>query len=110
MKPYSPDMSDECKKAFLLGYRVGYQDASEGKNSKFETVPTDPIEVLGLSTQAYNRLYHSGLRYISEVAALPANKILKIRRMGKATANEVATALQALGIHGTDWDLFQLQK
>ena len=107
MKFYSPDMSDECKKAFLLGYRAGFQDASEGKNSKFKSVSTDPIEVLGLSARAYNRLHYSGFRYVSEVAALPVNNILQIRGMGKVTASEVAAALQALGIHGTDWDLFR---
>ena len=101
-----PDMPDECRKAYLLGYRAGYQDAMQGKVTK--EIPPDPIEILSLSTRAYNCLHYAGLRYISEVAALPEQKIIQMKNLGKVTANEIALALQKQGIYGTDWDLFQL--
>ena len=108
MKLYFPEMSEECRNAYLLGYRAGYQDALAGKDNKPENIPADPIEVLALSTKTYNCLRHAGLRYVSDVAALTAENIYRMRNLGKVTANEVATALQSFGIHGTDWDLFLL--
>ena len=102
-----PDMTDECRKAYLLGYRAGYQDAVSGKGNE-KKIPPEPIEVLSLSTRAYNCLHFAGLRYISEVAALPEQKIIQMKNLGKVTANEIAVALYKYGIHGTDWDLFLL--
>lgn len=107
MKFHFPEMSDECRKAYLLGYRAGYQDAVSGKGNETK-IPPEPIEVLSLSTRAYNCLHFTGLRYISEVAALPEQKIIQMKNLGKITANEIALAMQKHGIYGTDWDLFQL--
>ena len=101
-----PDMNDECRKAYLLGYRAGYQNAMQGKETI--EIPPDPIEILSLSTRAYNCLHYAGLRYISEVATLPELKIIQMKNLGKITANEIALALQKQGIYGTAWDLFQL--
>ena len=101
-----PDMTDECRKAYLLGYRAGYRDAMQGK--EIIEIPPDPIELLPLSTRAYNCLHYAGLRYVSEVAVLQEQKIIQMKNLGKITANEIALALQKQGIYGTDWDLFQL--
>ena len=108
MNIHFPEMNDECRKAYLLGYRTGYQDALNQTASETKTIPTDPIEVLALSTRACNCLRFAGLRYVSEVAALPAEKIQQMRNLGKITASEIAHALHSHGIHGTDWDLFLL--
>ena len=108
MNYHNSEMSDECRKAYILGYRVGYQDAVSGKGRETGEIPPDPIEVLTLSTRAWNCLHFAGLRYISEVAALPEQKIIQMKNLGKITANEIAVALYKYGIHGTDWDLFLL--
>ena len=108
MKFNFPDMNDECRKAYLMGYRAGYGDAVSGKKEPTTQVPPDPIEVLPLSTRAYNCLYFAGLRYVSEVAALPEQKIMQMKNLGKVTANEIAQVLQNRGIYGTEWDLFRL--
>ena len=101
------DMNEECKKAYILGYRAGYQDAVSGKDIERPQVPPDPIEVLTLSTRAYNCLYFAGLRYVADVAAAKESKIVQMKNLGKVTANEIAMALHRHGIHGTDWDLFR---
>ena len=103
-----PEMNDQCRKAYLLGYRAGYQDGLDQKIRGAETIPADPIEILSLSTRACNCLRFAGLRYVSEVAALPAEKIYKMRNLGEVTANEIALALHKYGICGTDWELFLL--
>ena len=107
MKNQTPESAEAFRKAYLLGYRAGYQDAMEGRGKETQTIPPDPIEVLPLSTRAYNCLHFAGLRYVSEVAALPEQKILQMRNLGKVTANEIAHALHQYGIHDTDWDLFR---
>ena len=108
MKYHLSDMTDECRKAYILGYRAGYQDGIMGKEKEVVKTPPDPIEILELSTRAYNCLYHAGLRHISDVAALQEQKIIQMRNLGKVTANEIALALHKHGIYGTEWDLFLL--
>ena len=100
------DMTDECRKAYILGYRAGFQDAARGAETPH--LPPDPVEVLMLSTRAFNCLRFAGLRYVSEVATLPEQKIIQMKNLGKITANEIALALHSHGISGTDWDLFLL--
>lgn len=101
-----PDMSDECRKAYMLGYRAGYQDAASGKKDDTKEMHSDPIEALPLSTRAYNCLHFAGPQYVSEVAALPQQRIEQMKNLGKITANEVALVLRKHGIYGTDWELF----
>ena len=108
MKIRFPEMNDECRKVYLLGYRAGYQDGLDQKIRGAETIPADPIEILSLSTRACNCLRFAGLRYVSEVAALSLEKIQHMRNLGKVTANEIAVALHKYGICGTDWELFLL--
>ena len=108
MNYHYSEMSDECRKAYILGYRAGYEDAMEGKEKESIQIPPEPIETLPLSTRAYHCLHFAGLRYISEVAALPEQKIMQMKNLGKITANEIALALHKHGIYGSEWDLFLL--
>ena len=100
-----PDLSAECRKAYILGYRAGYRDGIIGKKNE---IPPEPIEALALSTRAYHCLHYAGWRFVSEVAALKEPQIIQMRNLGKVTANEIALSLQKHGIYGTDWDLFLL--
>lgn len=111
MKPIStlfPNNTEECRKAYLLGYHAGYSDGISGKEKDRVQAPSDPIEAMDLSGRAHSCLHYAGYRLISEVAALPEFDIQRMRNLGKKTANEIALALHKLGIFGTDWDLFLL--
>ena len=111
MKPVStlfPENTEECRRAYLLGYCNGYNDGIRGREREGMPPPSEPIETLEISPRAYNCLHCAGFRYLSEVAALPECEIRKMRNLGKITANEIALALHKSGITGTDWELFLL--
>ena len=99
------------RKGYLLGYRAGYQDGKSGKNRivfEMDSVATYPIEVLGLSTRAYNCLRIAGCRYAADVAKLEEGRIRRMRNLGKLTAAEIAQTLIRFGIHGTEWEYYLL--
>ena len=105
----SPD-PEGIRKAYIMGYRAGYED---GKRNSLDASRTNydekdiqniPIEALPISFHAQASLTHSGCRYVSEVAKLPADKIKSLRNVGKVTAREIAQALKEFGITDTEWD------
>ena len=102
---------EACRKAYILGYRAGYQDGQCGNadttRPSYDTLSTlsEPVEAMPLSTHAYNCLSRSGCRYVGDVAKLSVSEIRRIRNMGKITAAEIVQALSTYGITDTDWEL-----
>ena len=106
-KMYSTTEEKEAyRRGYFQGYQAGYADGKEEK-SEMAMVSDDvaglPIEVIGLSTRAYNCLHRSGCRFVSDVIRLSETQILQMRNLGKVTAREIAGVLENLGIHGTHW-------
>lgn len=63
--------------------------------------------ILKLSTRATNCLRRSKQTYgktVRELANTPSLDIRIIRNLGVVTRKEVATALNRIGIYGTDWE------
>jgi DNA-directed RNA polymerase alpha subunit len=54
-----------------------------------------PIDVLNLSTRIYNRLQHSGLHTVGQVAALSDEEILATRQVGPKALADIREALGA---------------
>lgn len=115
MKPIDicfQDSSDPegLRKAYILGYRTGYQDGINNRpdisRTRYiaEEIRDIPIKVLKLSTAAYNCLRRARCRYVSDVAMLSAYEIRMIRGMGKTTANDIIQALKNFGITDTEWE------
>ena len=102
---------DACRKAYLLGYRAGYQDGKSGIDwivYDTDTVAADPIETMGLSTRGFYCLRAAGCRYVGDVAKLEEGRIRRMRNLGKVTAREIARVINKLGIHGTAWEIYLL--
>ena len=102
----------EYNRGYTLGYKAGYETgATDTKNGATQCPPDDilnrPIECLNLSSRVLEALHRSYTR-IGELAVLDNYDILKIRGLGKTSANEVARALNANGIRRTQWDAFLL--
>ena len=93
-------------KGYRLGYLDGYRDGA-GQECPLE-IPDLPLEYLGLSARARNSLTQAGMTRIRDVASANRTRIRYMRQLGPKSADEVARALQAMGIRGTDWDLFLL--
>lgn len=99
------------EKAYLQGYRSGFQDglaAGASGNTAFPHVLQLPVEALGLSTPALYCLQEYGCVRIADVAELSLETIYAMPNMGRKRANEVARSLCAKGIFPTAWDGFLL--
>ena len=59
-----------------------------------------PIEALGLSPRARNCLVRRGIEYIEQLIKLDIDELMRIRNMGKHTAQEIIEKVNRLGI---DW-------
>lgn len=57
-----------------------------------------PLEQLGLSIRALNRLRRNGMTCLADLAGLDANGLLAIRGMGGASVQEVADLLERQGL------------
>lgn len=57
-----------------------------------------PLDQLGLSIRALNRLRRNGMAYLADLAGLDANGLLAIRGMGAASVQEVADLLERQGL------------
>lgn len=110
MVQYKDKNRDAYQNGYRMGYRAGYEDGISGKpkiNMEAATAAY-PVEMMGLSTRAYNCLYLSGCHSVGDVAQLKENKIRQIRNLGKITDAEIAYALERMGITGTDWEILNL--
>lgn len=98
------------------GYNAGYQngvyDTRKGvvltsqDNEQFHL----PIECMAISTRARSCLMMANLETIGDVARVSKERIHTIRNLGKVTADEIARALKAIGIHNTNWEPYILTK
>ena len=99
---------DAYYKGYVAGYRDGLRNAAKGK-----TIDTDrelaedlPIQIAKLSTRAKNCLLLAGCVTLGDAAALPAERIARLRSTGPKTAGEIARCLDELGIRYSDWNAY----
>ena len=59
-----------------------------------------PISKLGLSTRAYNCLYERGIEMVEQLLELDHRQLMRIRKMGPTTANEINEKVKTLGFAG----------
>lgn len=102
---------DAYAEGYSRGYKKGYELGREDANSDVlpECVPDEvlnrSVETLNLSARASNCLARAGCERIRDVTAIPENRIMVIRNLGRKTADEIARALDKLEID-SDWKFF----
>ena len=98
------------RQGYLCGYRTGYQDAVQDKENEVlrqvseNEVLDAPIETMDIPVRVVHCLDRLGYRTVREIANLPAARILSLRGIGKRSAVQVANALRAYGVEGTEWE------
>lgn len=98
------------------GYSAGYQNGVYDTQHGVKLTSLDneqlhlPIECMNLSTRALHCLMIANLKTIGDVARVSGERIPTMRSLGKKSADEIARALQALGIHNTEWEPYILTK
>ena len=106
--------NEAYKKGYIQGHNNGYRQSiqdTENKNPPSyisDELLSLPLESLSLSTHARNCLIRYNYTRIGDFSALSEEKILRMRNMGKITANEIAHALNRIGVKNTEWDYFLL--
>ena len=101
-------------KGYAQGYSAGYtycttdQQHPSAHNHSPGNIHNLPIENMGLSSRAYHCLKSAGYLYVHDIAELDSTKIARIRGLGARSANEVALALQKLGLTFTVWNNYIL--
>jgi len=105
---------DVYNKGYIQGHKAGYhqgmEDSANTTSSSFfsDELLSLPIEYLCLSTHARNCLLRYQYLRVGDIASLSDVEIMRMHGMGKGTANEIAHALNRLGIKHTEWDQFLL--
>ena len=101
-------------KGYTQGYSAGYtyctndQQHPSAHNHSPGNTHNLPIENMGLSSRTYHCLKNAGYLYVHDIAGLDSTKIARIRGLGAKSANEVAIALQKLGLACTIWSNYIL--
>lgn len=104
--------AQEYSKGYGIGYRTGYQDgrtdAAQGVcwEPGDEEMLNQPIEGLSLSTRAYNCLITAHCKRIGDVVRLRKEQIDTMKHLGKISADEIARAIQSLGIRHSVWEAY----
>ena len=100
--------AEEYDRGYRAGYLDGTQDTAtgiQGSGSPDDSLNL-PLDQLEVSVRIYHCLSIAGYRRIRDLAALTPRHIHCIYGLGAKGCQEVATALQALGIRSTAWDSF----
>ena len=99
-------------KGYIQGHKAGYQqgleDSANPSSFSSNELLSLPIEYLCLSTHARHCLLHYQYLRVGDIASLSDVEIMRMHGMGKGTANEIAHALNRLGVKHTEWDQFLL--
>lgn len=97
---------------YKQGYKKGYFDAIEdfmtvwNSLSKLEDKLDQPIKELPLPSRAVNALFREGYTTVKDIVPLSSKEIREIKNLGKSSAQNVAKALQDIGVKDTDWDKY----
>lgn len=108
-------VADSYSRGYTEGYKIGYKngdhDARNGVSAP--KVPDEilnlPIETLGLSVRAFNCLKAARCDLIGDVVRLDEERIMRMRNLGKVSADEITRSLHKRGIKNTAWDGFLLK-
>lgn len=101
-------------KEFFNGYRIGYEDAQEGKRNDamyshptFDYTNNSPsIEQLKISKQTKHCLYKAGIITIYDCLMLRETDIRNIHGLGPKRLNEVAQAIVKANVYSYKWEKF----
>ncbi len=103
------DREQEAGQAYREGYLAGYRDGLAaglaGERAEPELLEL-PVEALGLPARARNCLRGAGCERVGDVARLSAEQILRMRGLGRLSADQIARSLRLHGIRPTAWDTF----
>ncbi|MBR3949282.1 MAG: hypothetical protein IKJ84_01280 [Oscillospiraceae bacterium] len=104
------ETAHQYEKGYHMGYLAGLRDgAAKPENTPSQTNVLDmPIETMPLSSHARIVLTHMGCKYIRDLLSFDQYDIIKVRGMGRKTADEIAQVLQSYGVEHTDWYFFLL--
>ena len=95
------------RKGYQQGFQAGYQTAlahcCQDTSAPSQDLLTLPLEALGLSSRARNRLTCAGCRCLGDVCALSIHQIATMRNLGIKTAAEIAEVLAEHNLHNTHW-------
>lgn len=104
--------TEAYSRGYTDGYKAGYKSGKFDAENGMEPPKTPeetlnpPIETMGISVRAFNCLKGAGCVTIGDVAQLNADRIWRMRSLGKVSADEIAHCLQKQEITGTAWDSF----
>lgn len=108
------ETSLQYNKGYRIGYDAGYQNgindiSSEKSNlSNHEKLLNQPVEIMNLSPRILRCLRNAGCKRISDLLSLTQRQIMFIHGLGQKGANEIAQALESLGIEDPTWFQFRL--
>ncbi len=83
------DLSDDAKNAEIM---------IEKEESKKEKVLETTIEELDLSVRSYNCLKRAGINTVQDLTTRSENDMMKVRKLGRMSLEEVIAKLDAMGL------------
>ena len=96
-------------KGFSNGYQLGISDGRAGMYPEkvSDNILDLPLEMVELTTTAFNALTRSGYLRIRDIVDLKEGEIIRIRNLGNKSIKDVARMLRRKGIYHTKWETAQ---
>ena len=87
------------KQAWLADHSANVLTAQEAEEQDEQiALMIKPIEELELSIRSYNCLKRSGVNTVGEITAISYERLLRIRNLGRRSADEICTAITRMGL------------
>ena len=91
---------------YTRGYDDGITDSDYNQIGKRHLLHM-PIEEMDLSVRSYNCLKRANKNRIEDLQPLNRDEIMKIRNLGRKSAQEIALKLRKLGFYFPSWVAFE---
>lgn len=96
-------LEKECMSSYDEGYTVGckqgydkYKEVIENEKSAFINKPIGELE---LTLRSYNCLRRAGINTVKDITNLTEDELMKIRNLGRKSANEIVNILETMDLH-----------